>query len=229
MTHDPNLARLDEIPDPFAGAAMAPIRPPDGRSLPSSAPRSSVHATRAAVLIAALLFEVAWLAFVERRPDLTFASAARLAVRCAGPLAAAAVALAYATRAGPRGLGVPVERLAIALAAVPAAFAAHTLVFARVDGVDHAFWRHVVACATAASVLAAAPLAAGAWGLRHAFATAPAWRGAALGMACGALAAATMSLACATESAAHVMLGHGVVIVAGAVAGAFVGRAGARA
>jgi hypothetical protein len=219
-----DLHRFDEIPDPFAGEARAPIRPIDARSITPSPPRARVEAARAVALAAALLFEASWLVAVERRPDLASLSPLRLAVGLLIPFGAAAIALWAAARRGPRGLGEPVARLAIAAAASPTFFTVFTLLAAPGDSHDRAFWRHLAHCAMAAAFLAAGPLALGAWALARAFVAASRWRAAALGMACGALAAATMSVACPIGDALHVLVGHGGVVLVGGLAGAALAR-----
>jgi hypothetical protein len=219
-----DLHRLDDIPDPFAGAARSPVRPMQARSMPASPPRSRVEAARAVALAAALLFEASWLVAIERRPDLGSLSPGRLAVGLLVPFGAAAIALWAAARRGLRGLGEPVERLAIAATVAPAFFIVFTLLSAETAFQDGAFWRHSTHCAMTAAFLAAGPLAIGAWALGRAFVAASRWRAAALGMACGALAAATMSLACPIDSALHVLVGHGSMILIGGLAGAIFGR-----
>jgi hypothetical protein len=219
-----DLRPLDDIPDPFAGAASSPIRPMEARSMPDSPPRSRVEAARAVALAAALLFEASWLVAIERRPDLSSLSPGRLAAGLLVPFGASAIALWAAARPGPRGLGEPVERLAIAAAVSPAFFIVFTLLGAQTDSHDGAFWRHSTHCAMTAAFLAAGPLALGAWALGRSFVAASRWRAAALGMACGALAAATMSLACPIDSALHVLVGHGSMILIGGLAGAIFGR-----
>jgi hypothetical protein len=73
------------------------------------------------------------------------------------------------------------------------------------------------------SALAAVPLALGVWAFRRSFVVSSRWRGACIGTAAGALAAATMSLLCSTDGVGHVLLGHGIMMVVGAAAGAVFG------
>jgi hypothetical protein len=102
-------------------------------------------------------------------------------------------------------------------------FVVGTMMAAPPDAEAYGFWGHTVRCMLVTSVLAAAPLALGVWAFRHSFVASTRWRGAALGTAAGALAAATMSLACANDGVVHVLLGHGVIMLVGAVAGALLG------
>jgi hypothetical protein len=222
MNDDFDLNRLGEIGDPFAGDAGAPIRPADRARFPlraSSPTRSGVQKVRVAALVAALLYEGAWLVFVERRPDLGTASPGALAAGIAIPLCAAALALAAAARKGPIGLGAPAARVAALAVAAPLLFAVATAVTAPTEAGDPLFWRHAVGCMTVTAVLALGPMALALWAFRHAFAVAAGWRTAAMGVAVGALSASTMSLACPHTYAAHVIVGHGVVMIVTAVVG----------
>jgi hypothetical protein len=63
-----------------------------------------------------------------------------------------------------------------------------------------------------------------AFAFRRAFVAASTLRSAVLGVACGALAASTMSIVCPHEGALHVLLGHGTMMVVGGILGALVGR-----
>ena len=77
-------------------------------------------------------------------------------------------------------------------------------------------------------LLALGPLALGLWAFRRAFAAAAGWRTAAVGVAAGGLAAATMSLACPITTAAHVIVGHGLAMIVAGLAGALLAPAIAR-
>jgi hypothetical protein len=218
-----DLERLNEIPDPFAGAARAPASPPAPERMAASPPRSRVQAVRAGALAAAFLFEGLWLVLVEHRPDLSSLSRLALGVGLGIPLLAGAVALGAAVRRGGLGLGESARRLAGLVGAAIAVFVVGTTMAAPADTEASGFWSHTVRCMLVTAVLAAAPLALGVWAFRHSFVASTRWRGAALGTAAGALAAATMSLGCSSDGVVHVLLGHGVVLLAGAVAGALLG------
>jgi hypothetical protein len=224
-----DLKRLAEIPDPFAGADVAPRPALDGAHLGAAAPRGRVRATRAAAVMAAFVFELAWLFVVEHRPDLATSSPSSLAAGIAIPLAAAVIAWIAVTRPGALGLGAQASRLAALGAVSVATFAMGTLLASPSQPEGAAFWANVARCIKVSSVLVAPPLALGLWVFRHAFAAAAPWRSALLGMAAGALAAATMSLACADDNALHVLVGHGAMVMVGAIAGASVGRLATRA
>ena len=229
MNDEFDLKQLAEIGDPFADDASAPIRPMDRRAPVGHSPtRPRMRALRWVALAAALSFDAAWLVFHERRPDLASAAPAGLALGIAIPLGVAVIALAAAVRSGPRGLGVPAGRIAALALGAPVLFAVATLVAAPADGGHPLFWRHAVGCMTVTAFLALGPMALGLWAFRHAFAAAAGWRTAAIGLAAGALSAATMSLACPITAAAHVIVGHGLVMVVGALAGALLAPALAR-
>ena len=230
MSDDFDLKQLAEIGDPFADEAKAPIRPIDRSAalLARSPTRSRMWGLRAIALALALSYDAAWVVFHERRADLASASPGSLVLGIAIPLAVAALGLVAAMQPGPRGLGSPASRVAALTVGGPVLFALATLVAAPRGGEDVLFWRHAAGCMAVTSLLTLGPLAFGLRAFRHAFATAAGWRTAALGTAAGALAAATMSLACPITAAAHVILGHGLVMVVAALIGALVGPALAR-
>ena len=68
------------------------------------------------------------------------------------------------------------------------------------------------------------PLVVAGWAFRRSFVAAPAWRTAALAMACAASGAATMSVVCSVGSPAHVLVGHGALMFVAALVGAGLGR-----
>jgi hypothetical protein len=229
MNDDLDLKRLADIGDPFAEDASAPVRPMDRqRALVGHSPtRSRMRALRSVALAAALFYDVAWL-FHERRSDLASASPMGLALGIAIPLAVAVIALGAATRSGPRSLGAPAGRIAALALGAPILFAVATFLAAPTEEGDRLFWHHAVGCMTVTAILALGPIALGLWAFRRAFAAAAGWRMAAVGVAAGGLAAATMSLACPITTAVHVIVGHGLVMIVGALAGALLAPALAR-
>jgi hypothetical protein len=230
MSDDFDLKQLAEIGDPFADDARAPIRPMDRSAtrLPRSPTRSRLRMLRAIALVVALAYDAAWVVFHERRADLASASPWSLVLGIAIPLAAAALGLVAALRPGPRGLGHPASKLAALAVGGPIVFLLGTLIAAPAGGEDPLFWRHAAICMAVTALLALGPMALGLWVFRHAFAAVARWRTAALGVTAGGLAAATMSLACPNTAATHVILGHGLVMVAAALIGALLGPALAR-
>jgi hypothetical protein len=228
MNDDFDLNRLADIRDPFTEDARAPVRPMDPSPPGDSPTRSRVRSARAIALAAALLYDVAWLVFRERRPDLAAAPLGSLVLGVAIPLAAAGVALGAAMRSGPRGLGVAAGRMATLAAAAPVLFAVATFFSAPAGASDGLFWRHAVNCMTVTAILALGPMALALWAFRRAFAAAATWRTAAIGVAAGALAAATMSLACPDTAASHVVIAHGLMMIVAGLAGALLAPALAR-
>ena len=186
--------------------------------------RSGLARRRAYALCAAVLYEFAWLWILNKRGDLSSLQATTLIAEVTIPLAAAAVAMAAATAGGPRGLGGTKSRL-IALALIaPMVFVAATLFAGPADLDVESFWPHALRCFLVTALLGFGPLALAAWSFRRTFLTAPAWRMAALGMACSAFAAAAMSLICSVGSPAHVLVGHGGLMLFAALGGALLGR-----
>jgi hypothetical protein len=222
---DLDLRRLADIPDPFSEPAARPPRSSGERPLAASPSRAHVRGFRLLAVAIALVSQAAWLALVEHRNDMTASSPGALLLGMAIPLAAAAVALSAAARPGALGLGESLSRLSTLLPLSLAVFVTGTLFVAQKDAEVGSFWNHAARCMAVSAVLAAAPLALGVWSFRHAFAAAAPWRCAGLGVAAGALAAATMSLACSNGGALHVLAGHGAMMLAGGVVGAALGRA----
>jgi hypothetical protein len=229
MNDERNLDRLAEIPDPFADAAPPPVQRARPESLDRSPVRSRVRAQRIVAVAGAVLCDAAWIAFVERRPDLASVPYTRLALGLAVPLAAAVLALSAIVRRGGLGLGEPTARVVALTIASPALFAVGTALAAPPSDPDPLFWRHAAGCMLVTTLLAAGPLALGLWAFRRAFVMGSVWRAAALGMAGGGLAAATMSLACPISGAPHVILAHGAIMLVAAAVGAAIGHRFCRA
>ncbi len=220
---DFDLSRLDDVPDPLGGAA--PARPDGGPSidvaaLPPSPTRGRVHASRAVALAGALLFDAAWIAFVERRPDIGSLPAWSVALGLGLPLIAAAAALVAVMQPGPRGLGRRFVELAALVCAPPVFFAIGTVATMPAAAHTGPFVGPALRCIGVAGVLAAGPFAFGLLAIRRSFASAAAWRTAALGVACGGLAAATMSIVCPNSEPLHVVVAHGAMMLVYGLAGA---------
>jgi hypothetical protein len=228
MNDDRDMNRLLEIGDPFADDATVPLRPMPSK-LPATSPtRGHVQTVRTVAFVAAMLYDAAWLALRETRPDLPSLPPSAIALGLGIPLAASAIALGAATRRGRRGLGLPAAHIAALAIVAPALFVVATLLVAPAGDGDDLFWHRAARCMAAAAILALGPLGLGLWAFRRAFVAAPAWRTAAMGIACGALAAATLSLHCPVSSAWHVVVGHGTVMLVAGLAGAWLGRTFAR-
>jgi hypothetical protein len=222
MSDDLDFQRMSEIPDPFQPSVEAPRTVQ--RAGVASPTRRQVRRSRAIAAAAAVAYEAGWVLVVERRRDLGQLPAWTIALGLVIPLVAAALALVAVTGRGRRGLGAAASWLAALTWIPPALFAVATLVTGPLDAGEGHFWNLAVRCMGVTALLTAGPLALGAAVFRHAFAAASAWRTAALGVACGAMAAATMSLACWHVGALHAIAGHGTMMIVGGVAGALLGR-----
>jgi hypothetical protein len=223
MSDDLDLKRMAEIPDPFAGPSR--VTAPERIHPASASPtRSQVRKRRAIAAAAVVAYEVGWVLVVERRPDLGQLPAWSIALGLVIPLAAAALALVAVTGAGKRGLGAPASWLAGLTLMPPPLFALATLVVGPLDAGEGHFWNLAARCMGITLLLTTGPLVLGAVVFRHAFAAAAVWRTAALGVACGAMAAATMSLACWHVGALHAIVGHGTMMLVGGIVGALLGR-----
>jgi hypothetical protein len=235
MRTDLNLDDLATIADPFDGASGSwPQRPPPAIRPASSAAgqtRSTLHRRRYAALAAAFVFEIAWVVFVQRRPDLAALPAWQIVLGLLIPWVALAVALRTAVHRGAIGLGASTNALKACLLLSPCLFAIGTWVVAphAFEGPAALFWGRAAVCALLTGILTAVPLGLAVFAFRRAFVAASALRTAVLGVACGALAASTMSIVCPHGAALHVLLGHGTMMVVGGILGALVGRHIARA
>jgi hypothetical protein len=224
MNNDIDLKHLGEIADPFAEAVSPPLRPLGLEGMPRSPNRSRVRTLRIAALVAALLYDAAWVAFVEARPDIHSVPPEQLAWGLAVPLVAAAVALGAGARSGALGLGESKWRLVALALAAPLWFALATLLVAPHEPQVALFWRRAAGCFFTTGLLALGPLTLGAATFRRAFVSAAVWRTAAIGVASGALASATMALACPIGNASHLLVGHGSILLAAGLGGAVLGR-----
>ncbi len=140
------------------------------------------------------------------------------------PLAAAGLGLVAAAGVGELGVGQRASRLAVLVGLVPVMFAGGVALVSPVADDDPLFWPRALRCVMVTVALTLPALALAAIAFRRAFVAAAGWRTSALGAACGALSAATMSLVCPDVSALHVLLGHGLMILAGAALGAALAR-----
>ena len=145
------------------------------------------------------------------------------------PLAAALLALAAAAAPGAHGLGQPKGRMMTLALLSPLLFVAATLLASPGDVDAEPFVMHAFRCFAWTAVYSVGPMVLAAWAFRRSFVAAPVWRSAALGMACGAIGAATMSLVCSVGNPAHVLVGHGGMMLVGAVGGALLGNRFGRA
>jgi hypothetical protein len=228
MNDDRDMSRLAEIGDPFAEDASAPIGPLVSKPAAPSLTRPRVQALRTIAFGSAFLYDAAWIVLRHTRPDLGALAPSAIALGLGIPLAAGALALGAAAQPGERGLGLSAARIVALAVAAPALFVVATLLTAPLGAPGDLFWRHTRGCMAATGLLAIGPLGLGLWAFRRAFVAAAAWRTAAIGVACGALAAATLSLTCPVSSAWHVILGHGTIMLVAGLIGAVTARAFAR-
>jgi hypothetical protein len=227
MKNDFDLHRILDIPDPLENVARAALPPQRPQRLDRSLTHTQVARSRITALIVAVLYEAVWLAMLNKRGDLASVPRTTFALEIAAPLVAAALAIAAATGPGAHGIGQPKARLTTLVLSSPALFALATLLLAPADVDEEFFWPHALRCFLLTSLFAAGPLVLAVWSFRHSFVAVPAWRTAALGLACAALGAVTMSFLCSVGSAPHVLVGHGgVLLVGGAIGAALGGRFG---
>jgi len=224
---------LAQVPDPFSHGRDAATPLPAPPILPSvAAPTRVQHRARLlAALGAAILVQAVWIAMAKHRIALDAITLQHLLFGLGVPLVAAGLAWWAATTRGRAGLGAPAAWLATGIALSPLLFALSTLASAPpdLDATTWAFLDRAARCVAASAALCAVSLGLLAYAFRHAFAAASTWRTAALGVACGALAAATMSLACFHREAMHVVIGHGSMMLVGGLVGALLGRRFTRA
>jgi hypothetical protein len=221
---DLDLASLGRVPDPLVDVAKLPSLPP--RVEPAARPRTRAGAAAIQrwALLGAVLYEVAWLVVLNKRGDLHTTPGRTLFVEVAIPVVAASIGVGAATTRGGRGLGPPKGWLAPLAVLAPVLFVVATLISAPADVDPESFGAHALRCFALTAVFAAGPLAFAGHAFRGAFVAAPAWRSATLAVGCAALAAVTTALACSVGSAAHVIVGHGSMMLVAAVIGALVGR-----
>ena len=224
MNEDFDLERLADIPDPLSELGLAPLPPRLAQRTARPATRDHVARTRAIALIGAVACQAIWLAVFNKRGNLASVPRATLFAEIGIPLAAGLVALGAAVAPGDHGLGESKDRLIPAVLFAPVLFAV-AVWWERVTDVDpESFAWHAARCFLVTSIFAFVPAALAAWSFRRAFATAPGWRSAALGMACAGLGASTMGLVCSTGTVTHVIAGHVSVMLVAGFAGALLGR-----
>jgi hypothetical protein len=187
MRDDLDIGRLAEVPDPFTEAASAPPLAVHGIGITESPTRSRVRAFRVKAAAGALLFQSAWLLFVEHRPDLGTVPLPTVALGLAIPLVAAVVALRGVLGRGAHGLGPSATQLAGFAGIAVAVFVVGTALAGSAEVDFAAFWNRAARCSMVTAVLTAVPFGLGAWAFRRAFVAVTKWRTAALGVACGVL------------------------------------------
>jgi hypothetical protein len=173
-------------------------------------------------VICAVLYECALVAYFD--VHVSGRSPWVLALGVSVPLLAGALVVRAGMLDGPRGLGPKAALLALATTMAPLFFATASVLALPPDPRDGRYWHHAIGCVVTGACLVAGPLALLALGWRRAFAAAAAWRTAALGVGCGALAATTLSFVCPLATAGHVAVAHGAALVLGGLVGAGMAR-----
>jgi hypothetical protein len=207
------------IPDPAAGLG---VRPPPS-PVPPSDP-SPTRAERRRRSLIALGFGVAWVVFLVWRLGLrgNIADGGLLASLALWTLVSGG-GLALALRPNARGLPPSLRVVQIILLALAALYVAGVLVRDATAPDVPIHWGNVLGCLSCAHLLAAGPLVVAALMLRRSFLSFPAWRGAVVGAACGFGGAIGIHAHCSVETASHVLVAHGLVIVISAALGAVLG------
>jgi hypothetical protein len=224
MKDDLSPLQMADVPDPAANIAALPL-PPRPTPLWRRAPtRSQLAAKRVIALVATLAYEVGWIAIMNKRDDLYTMPRGTLALELAIPLVTVILAVDAAASAGDRGLGLPKARLTASTLIAPAVFVLATIAFGPSVVDPDPFWPHSLRCLFWTALYSAGPLALATWAFRRSFLVVPAWRTAALAMGCGASGAVTITVVCSVGSAAHVLVGHGAVMLIAGLAGAAFGR-----
>ena len=202
----------------------APLPPLRVRPPVRPSTRSEVKRLRTLAFGAALAYEAVWLAMLKERGDLRAVSARTLLVEVAIPLVMAVAAVLAALWRGSKGIGASRSRLMAWALVAPPLFIVATVLGAPADADPESFWPHALRCFLFTATFSLGPIWLVTRAYRHAFVVASAWCVTALFVASAALAAATMSLVCSVGSAAHVLVGHGSVMVLVGIAGAVIGR-----
>lgn len=207
---------LDAIPDPFEEELLAPVPSIDVSALGTSPTRSHASSLRAAAAVLSVLYELGLLLALGARWDL---AELPLAYAVAGALFPLAIAIGFLVF----GLGTAeslwTKGRAIALVVLLAAatFIAGTVLAERVLGTARVVtWRWPLKCFGLSAAFAIGPLILALIAFRHAFVARSAGRGAVLGAAAGAVAAAALSLHCPNILLVHILVGHGLPILAAA-------------
>lgn len=215
---DPDFAaRLGEIPDP-AGSASPRLELRQPR-LPVAPTRQVVRSRRFAALVGGLAWLGIHLAVYGVRTDLKGLPFTYVAAQIVLPVLLATGSLFVALGAGRLGLGLKIGLISTLAVLGPASFC----VIALGAPVPHAPEPNsligTVLCFDITVAWVAVPLLCAAITLRGAFAAGARWRSALVGAGIGLFAGATMNLHCPAVAPAHMLFGHGLAVVIGAVLG----------
>ena len=215
---------LSEIPDPVAMRSPAPARPWSAKSmlpssLPSSPTRAQTSGRRVLALVAALLWVAGFLLAEGMRNDWTALPASFLWGQTALWVAGVAALLPWPRgRSGEAAPGSPRSCLSPASRLLRFSWS-----FRSPGSHRKAAWPDLAGRSMASRPALRSPcspplgpLFLSALALHRAFASAPTFHGAAVGVACGLLGALAAHLHCSAVGGVHVAVAHGGQILVGA-------------
>jgi hypothetical protein len=212
-----------DIPDPIAGTPR-PSSPSIQAPATPSATRSQLMLQRLVFLGTAVLWPVAVLFYYGggwRGHGVDWV-AAQFALWAAFLLFAGWVALS----AGGRGVGRPVPWLRIAAIGAPFAFLVLALIWLPPNGKpfgDLGPPAMLEGCFQIGLTVAVPMLLFSVWAMRRSFPSGAAWRGAALGAACGLGGVVVLVLLCGSPYGGHIAVAHGMPLVIATLIGAWGG------
>lgn len=222
---DPKI--FDSIADPVAPRAQSlASAPPEPKPPQEPSPTRAVRTVRA---VLGLALALCWLGYVMRywglRADIT-------AMYVAIPLALWVLGVGYSLycliKPDTQGL---VRNVRVAWAVVmglPILFLVSAGLGA-IGGEPLPFtWEYSFPCIMWSGIAGCVPILAAVLLFRRSFVSAPVWRGSAIGAAIGLSAGLTIHAVCPYTDAAHVLVTHGLPILAGALLGAGLGALGGR-
>ena len=218
-------ARPDDIPDPLGGGDPRPQPPAKLMRAAVAAPdRAQVERRRRAALVLSLGWFFSHLLVFGARHDLRQLSRGYLLAHVAAPLLLAVASLWVATRPGRWGLGTRPRWTLVLAVGGPLSFGLISLAMPAPQGVGDQLhpWLAALLCSDLMLAWMSAPLFAAALALRGAFAAGAVWRSALIGSSVGLGSAVSLNLHCSNGHPFHLVVGHGVPIVAGSLLAAFV-------
>jgi hypothetical protein len=228
-----DLSFLKEIPDPLAGASVAPGPAP--RFSAPSAPRSQTRRRRLAALGISLGWLCTHLVVYGVRADFARLPAEYVALQIILPALIGAASLLLAVAPGKIGLGLTVSVVGGLAVLGPLAFWLCAALLSSPYPAAEAgmqsgrFWLAALVCLDITLAWAAAPLLLAALALRRAFPAGAGWRSGLIGAGLGLLSGAAINLHCSNVNQGHMLLGHGIPILVAALVGGLVVSRWARA
>jgi hypothetical protein len=222
------LARIGEIPEAGAGTARSAPRLPKYGFSPG---RTLTRRGRVLALVASSVWVAINLALFGLRPDVSTLPLPYLEAAVVVPYLLALTCLAVALAPGRLGLGVSVGVLGALTVLGPSSFfligAAAPVLHAPAPGSSALEAAGV--CLGLSLAWSALPLALARTTLRGAFPAASGWRSALVGAAAGLCAGATIDLHCPNVAPFHLLVGHGLPVLAALSFGAVALSRSARA